>query len=101
MGRLIEGLALPLGRRLVGTAQRHEELPVEGEFLHRMQTVVDAIHQIVGADMNAVSTVAEQAFAPGAEEIALAVEHDYRMLAAVEHIDVVLRIDRDAGNLDE
>jgi len=37
--------------------------------------------------------------APGAQEVALAVEHAHRVLAAVEGIDVVVLVDADRGNV--
>ena len=40
----------------------------------------------------------EDALAPGAEEIAVAVEHDHRVLAAVEDVDVVVAVDADAAD---
>ena len=39
------------------------------------------------------------ALAPGAQEIAVAVEHHHRMLAAVEDIDVVAAVDPDPADL--
>ena len=43
----------------------------------------------------------EQAFAPGAQKLALAIEHDDRMLAAIEDKDVARRIGGHAGDFDE
>jgi len=40
----------------------------------------------------------EHPLAPRAQEVALAVEHDHRVLAAIEHIHVVLFIDADRAN---
>jgi hypothetical protein len=37
----------------------------------------------------------KRALAPRAQEIALAIEHDDRMLAAIERVDAVLAVDRD------
>ena len=41
----------------------------------------------------------KRALAPGAQEVALAVEHDHRVLAAVEHVDAVLAVHRDRGDV--
>src|SRR6202012_3403647 len=41
----------------------------------------------------------KQTLAPGAQEIAIAVEHDHRVFAAIEHIDVVVAIDADRADL--
>jgi hypothetical protein len=43
----------------------------------------------------------EKLLAPGAQEIAVAVEHHHWVLAAIEDEDAVLRIDGDRGNLDK
>src|SRR5215469_2928591 len=39
------------------------------------------------------------ALTPRAEKIALAIEDNHRMLAAIEHIDIVVSIDPDPANL--
>ena len=41
----------------------------------------------------------EQALAPGAQEIAVAVEHHHRVLAAIEDVDLVLAVDADRGDV--
>ena len=42
---------------------------------------------------------AEQSLAPGAQEVAVAVEHHHRVLAAREDVDVVLAVHADRGDL--
>src|SRR3954447_11396969 len=37
--------------------------------------------------------------APGAQEVAVAIEHHHRVVAAIEDIDVVFRIDADRADL--
>ena len=44
---------------------------------------------------------AEQALAPGAQEVAIAIKDNHRVLAAVEDVHVVLRVHRDASHVDE
>src|SRR6267154_627160 len=44
---------------------------------------------------------AEQPFAPACDEIAVAVEHDHRVDAAIEDVDAVLAVDRDRGDIAE
>ena len=56
-----------------------------------MVAVVGQEHGVVGRHMQAVCA-GKQPFAPGAQEIALTVEHHHRMFAAVEHVDVVLLV---------
>jgi hypothetical protein len=51
--------------------------------------------------MDAVRTGAEHALAPGAQEVAVAIEDNHRMLAAVEDIHVILGVHRDASHIDE
>ena len=65
-----------------------------------MRAVVGAEDRVVGHHVHAVRA-REHAFAPRAQEVALAVEHDHRMLAAVERIDVVVAVDADGGDLVE
>ena len=43
----------------------------------------------------------EHALTPGAQELAVAIEHHHRMLAAVEDIDAVLVVHRDGGDIRE
>src|ERR1700760_4665722 len=43
----------------------------------------------------------EQAFAPALDKIAVAVEHDHRVLAAIKDVDAVLAIDADRGDVGE
>src|SRR5580704_19139804 len=38
-------------------------------------------------------------FAPGAQEVAVSVEYHHRVLAAIEHIDVVFGVDPDCADL--
>jgi hypothetical protein len=65
-----------------------------------MVAVIGAVEMIVGVDMQAVRA-AEQAFAPASDEIALAVEHNHRVGAAIENVDAVLAVDRDGSDIGE
>src|SRR4030095_4472192 len=53
---------------------------------------------ITGVDVQNMRAV-EQAFAPTGDEIALAVEHHHRVVAAVEDVDAVLTVDRDRSGV--
>ena len=97
----VEGLASPLGGWLVIGAEGHEELAVGVVFADDVQAVVDAEDGVVGGDVDAVGTGAELAFAPSAQEVAVAVEDDDGVLAAVEEVDIVLGVDGDTGDIDE
>jgi hypothetical protein len=62
--------------------------------------VIGAIEIVVGIDVQAVRA-REQAFAETPDEIAVAVEHDHRMLAAIEDVDAVLAVDADGSDVGE
>ncbi len=96
----MERLAAHERRRLVRNADRQQHLAVGGAFAHGMVAVVGAVKLVVGVDMQAMRT-AKQAFAPVRDEISVAVEHDHRMLTAVEDIDAVLAVDRDGSDVGE
>jgi hypothetical protein len=53
--------------------------------------VVGQVEDVVGVDVQAVRARV-LALAPGAQEVARAVEHDHGVLAAIEHVDVVLAV---------
>jgi hypothetical protein len=53
---------------------------------------------LVGREMGAVRA-REQAFAPRAQEIAVAIEHHHRVRPAIEDIDVVVEVDGDRADL--
>jgi hypothetical protein len=60
--------------------------------------VVGQVEDVVRVDVDAVRARIT-ALAPGLEEVALAVEDDHGVLAAVEAVDAVLGIDRDRGHV--
>ena len=62
--------------------------------------IVREPERAVGPDGDPVRP-SEHAFSPRSEEVPLAVEHDDRVLASVEDVDVVLGVDGDARRLDE
>src|SRR5215510_11215850 len=97
----IEGIALPFGGRIIGAAQGHEQLAIQGKFLHRVYTIIHTINHIIRADMDAVRTGAEHALAPGAQEVAIAIKDNHRMLTAVEDVHVILGVHCDASYVDE
>ena len=101
MGRAIEGGTAPPGSRLLLLAQSEDEPAVEGELADGVHAVVGAPDVAVGADGEPVGAVAEDALAPGAQEVAVTVEDHDRVRAAGERVDIVLGIDGNAGDLDE
>src|SRR6202040_3288312 len=73
-------------------------LPVKRAFAEEMAAVVGQIDRIVRPHMNAVRPRI-LALAPGAQKIALAIEHHDRMFAAIENVDVVPGVDADCPDL--
>ena len=69
-------------------------LPSERALAHGVVAVVGAVEIVVGVDVHAVRAL-EQALAPRAQEIALAIEHDHRVLAAIEDVDPILAVHAD------
>jgi hypothetical protein len=63
-----------------------------------MAAIVGQEHRVVRRDVDAVGARIST-LAPGVPEIAGAVEDDHRVLAAVEHIDVVVAVDADPADL--
>jgi hypothetical protein len=100
MGAAVERLAGHVGRRLAGNAERQQHLAVERAVPHGMVAVIGQPDRVVGRDMDAVRP-GEDAFAPGAQQIARAVEHRDRVVAAVEGVDIVLAVDPDRGAVAE
>ena len=94
MGAAVERLAAHVGRRLAGKADGQQHLAVGGALAHRVVAVVGAVEIVVRVDVQPVRAV-EQPFAPASDEAAVAVQHHHRVLAAIEHIDAVLAVDRD------
>src|SRR5712691_2447284 len=99
--RTVEGIALPFGGRIIGAAQGHEQLAIQGKFLHRMYAVIHTVDHIIRADMDAMRAGAEHPLAPGAQEVAVAIKDNHRVLAAVEDVHVVLGVHRDASHVDK
>src|SRR5581483_11798555 len=100
MGAAVKWLAAHIGRGLVRDADGEQHLAVGGAFAHGVIAIVGAIEIVVGVDMQAVGAL-EQAFAPALDEIAVAIEHDHRVLAAIEDVDAVLAVDRHGGRIGE
>jgi hypothetical protein len=63
-----------------------------------MTAIIGQKHRIVERHVNAVRT-GILAFAPRSQEITGAVEDHHRVLAAVEHIDIVVTVDADPADL--
>src|SRR5262249_54029705 len=94
----VERLAAHVWGRLPGHAELEQHLSLGGALAHDVTAVVGAVEDVVGVDVQPVRA-RERALPPGPDEVALAVEDDHRVLAAVEAVDAVLAIDRDRGDV--
>src|SRR5215472_15388015 len=104
MRAVVERLAAHEGGRLARNADRQQHSAVERAMAHRMVAIVRQPDRVVERDMHAVRLAmgpGEDAFAPGAQQIAVVVEYRNRMLAAIEGVDVILAVDPDSGAIAE
>src|SRR5262245_1380823 len=86
-------------RGLVHGTQGHQELALRRELPHGVVAVVGAVEALVGADGDAVGAIGELALAPRAQELAVAVVCDDRVVTAADEVDAVLGIDRHARHV--
>ena len=94
MGAAIERFAALIRRGFSRHADGHQHFPIERALAHRVVAVVGEKNRLVGADGGAVRPI-ENAVAPGAQKVTVAVEDDDRMLAARETVDLIFPIDCD------
>src|SRR5438445_39192 len=69
--RTVEGIALPFGGRIIGAAQSHEQLAIQGKFLHRVQAVIHTVDHIIRADMDAMRAGAAPQLDTRAQTVAI------------------------------
>ena len=81
-------------------ADGQEHLAIGGALAHRVVAVVGAIKTVVRVNVQPMRA-AKQAFAPTPDEIAVAIQHDHRVLTAIEDIDTVLAVDRNRCDIGE
>ena len=95
--RLVERLAAPGLRRLVGGPDRHEELALRRELRDRVPAVVGTVHGVFRPDEDAVRPPAEEATPEGTQEVPVPVEDHHGMIdIAGEGEDLVAGVDRHA-----
>jgi hypothetical protein len=94
----MEGLAAHVGLRLAGDAEGQQHLAVEGAVPDRVVAVVGQPQGLVGRHVDAVGAM-EHALAPGAQEVAVAIQHDHRVLAPIERVDAILLVDAHRGDV--
>src|SRR5215469_1557727 len=104
MRAVVERLAAHERGRLPRNTKRHQDATIERAMAHRMVAIVRQPDRVVGRDMHAVRLAmgpGKDPFAPGAQQIALAVEYRNRMVAAIEGVDVILAVDPDRSAIAE
>jgi hypothetical protein len=94
----MERLAAHIGRRLAGDAESQQHLAVERAFTDRMVAVICQENRVVRRHVDAVGTL-EDALPPRPQEISVAVEHDHRVFAAIEAVDIVVFVDPDRRDI--
>src|SRR6516162_5228698 len=92
MGATIERLAALIGCGFSWNADRHQDFSVEGALPNRVIAVVRQKNRLIVTHGCAMGSF-ENAIAPRAEEVAIAIEDDDRMFATGEAVDLVLSID--------
>ena len=81
-------------------AQSQQNVAVQRAFAHGMVAVVGAEDVAVGRHGNAVGA-GKDALAPGLKEVAVLVEHNHRVVAAIEGVHVVVGVATHGGHLPE
>ena len=81
-----------------GDADGQQDLAVERALPNRVVAVIGQPDGFVGRHEDAVRAH-KDALAPRAQEVAVAIEHAHRMLAAIEGIDIVVRVDADRRDI--
>ena len=98
VGRVAERLAAEPARSASLLPDGHQELAVEGELANGVVGGVDAVEGVVGAYGGSVCA-REDSLAPRVDDGPIAVEDDYRMMASVEDVDVVVVVYGDGRGL--
>ena len=98
MGAAVERLSAHVRSRFPSSAQGEQNLAVKGALADRVVGIVGQPEGFIRRNEHTVRR-GKQTLTPGAQEIAVAVEHDHRVFAAVEDIDIVPGIDTDSADL--
>src|SRR5688572_31985305 len=91
MRAAVERLAALIRRRLSRNPNGHEYPAVQCALAHRVVAVVGEKDRVVRPDGRAVRPF-EDAVAPGAQKIAVPIEHDDRMFSAREAVNLIFVI---------
>jgi hypothetical protein len=95
MRTAMKWLATHIRLGLSGHANFQQQFAVSVHFSNRMVPIVGAVNTVIGPHVTAVGPM-KQTFTPGAEEIAVSVEHYHRMFTAIEHEYRVVAVDGNA-----
>jgi hypothetical protein len=98
VGATVKRFAAHIGGRFAGDADGQQDLAVQRALANGMVSVVGQPDRVVRRHEHAVRP-RENALAPGAQQVALAVEHAHRMLTAIEGVDVVVLVDADRRDI--
>src|SRR5437879_9170323 len=93
MGTAIERLATLIRRGFAGHADGHENFPVERALAHRVVAVISEEDRFVRTDGRAVSAL-ENAVAPRAKKVAVAIKNNHRVLTARKAVNLVFVVHR-------
>src|SRR5207253_9175666 len=90
-GHVVLAVVAGVGRR-IQRAERLQQLALRRELPDGVVTVVGGPHGAVGRDRDAVRAIGEVALAPRAQEAALLIVGDDRMVAAADQEDAILAV---------
>ena len=98
MGAAVKGMSTVRLSWLPRHADGHQHLAVQRALAHRVALVVGAVERVVVPKGQAVGP-GEDSLPPGIERFPLAVEDDHGVIAPVEHIDAILGVYGDCGDV--
>jgi hypothetical protein len=97
VGTAVERLAAHKCRRFAGNAELEQDLTVQSDLADEMAAIVREEHRVVWRHVDAMGSRILP-LAPRLQKIALSIEDDHRVLAAVEDVNVVVAVDADPAN---
>jgi hypothetical protein len=98
VGAAVERLTAHKGRRLARHAELQQDLPIQRDLADKMPAVVGEEHCVVLGHMNPMRPRV-LSLTPGAQKVAVAIEHHHRVVAAIENVDIVAAVHPDPANL--
>src|SRR5436305_1749146 len=95
-GAEINACSAGVGRLTLET-KRHQQPAVRRELMRDVSQIIGAVDRIVRPNRDAVRP-SEEPFTPRSEKVAVAIEHDNRVFAAIEDEHAILRVSGNAGD---